>query len=364
MAKTDQELLNSALIDLTETEKKRLRSLLTSRVQTLRTKKVVKPKDFVTTGTGVQPNIKVEQDKVVIPSGRSNQEQIDELQRKINEVDKSLKTKESKTTVSLPAEDSRDRAKGGAQYALQNENEAAGLVEYTRPGEEEVFTTGYLVLETKELKSDPRTYNVTNVVNQEQWNQNIYNKYSQDSEATIEMKRKLVELGLLPRGTVIDGVPDTAFRTAMNTLGARISTENFRRIQADPRGQLFDLRQGLDYLISRGDADGGTARKTTTTISTKDEAYGTLNQALTAYLGREATQEELSQFTAQLNAFERKSPEVQTTTGTDTVVTGGAAGARERMATEFARSQEGSAAFRGGTYYYDALLDALDNPLF
>jgi hypothetical protein len=356
MAKTDQELLNSALIDLTETEKRRLRSLLASQIQKIR----VIPESTTST-----KNVPVGMG-VIIPGTGTKQEKIDDLQRKINQVEQSLKTKQKKTTVVMPTEDSPNRAKGGAEYKLQNEDEAAGLVQYTRPGETEPLTTGYLIYEDKPVQGpglEGKTIGVPNVVADEQWNQKVFNKYSQDSEATITMKKRLVQLGLLPQNTTIDGVPDTAFRTAMNSLAAKISTENFRRIQQDPTQRLFTLDEGLDYLISRGGVDT-TSRKTVTSISTKDEAYGTLNQALTAYLGREATQEELSQFTAQLNAFERKSPEVQTTTGTDTVVTGGATGTRERMATEFARSQEGSAAFRGGTYYYDALLDALDNPLF
>ena len=360
MAKTDQELLNSALVDLTENEKRRLRSLLTSQVQKLRvspaSKTTKKDSQFVTMG-------------VSIPSTSNKQEQIDNLQRRINSIDQSLKTKQAKTSATLPSEDSPDRAKGGAEYRLSGNDEAAGLIEYTRPGEEEVFTTGFLIFEDKPVQGPglapgQKKLGVHNVVRPEDWNQTVYNKYSQDTEATINMKRRLVQLGLLPSSTVIDGVPDTAFRSAMASLAARVSTENFYRIQQNPNQRLLTLDEGLDYLESRGIAGSGTTTRTSTTISTKDEAYGTLNQALTAYLGREATQEELSQFTAQLNAFERKNPTVSTTTGTSTIDSGGATGARERMATEFARSQEGSAAFRAGTYYYDALLNAIDNPLF
>lgn len=361
MAKTDQELLNSALVDLTENEKRRLRSLLASQVQKLRvapaSKTTKKDSQFVTMG-------------VSIPSTNSKQEQIDSLQRRISSIDQSLKTKQAKTNVTLPSEDSPDRAKGGAEYILVDQDQNAGLVQYTVPGAtEDRVVTGFLIFEDKPVQGpglapDKRKIGVSNVVDPGQWNQVVYNKYSQDAEATINMKRRLVQLRLLPSNTVIDGVPDTAFRLAMSTLAARVSTENFFRIQQNPNQRLLTLDEGLDYLESRGGAEGDTVTRTTTTISTKDEAYGTLNQALTAYLGREATQEELSQFTAQLNAFERKSPTVSTTTGTSTIVSGGTEGARERMATEFARSQEGSAAFRAGTYYYDALLDAIDNPLF
>jgi hypothetical protein len=178
----------------------------------------------------------------------------------------------------------------------------------------------------------------------------------------MNLKKKLVELGALPPSTVIDGVPDNSFITAMNSVGAGISTENFRRIQSNKNLKPFTLDEGLDYLIQRYGGKGNV--QTTTGISTENEAYKSINTALKQYLGREVTKEELAQFTAQLNAFERKTPQVETTTGTDTVVTGGTAGAGERMATEFARSQEGSAAYRAGTYYYDALLDAIDNPLF
>lgn len=357
MAKTYKELLDAALIDLTEGEKRRLKTLLTSQVQRLRILPA-SPTAKKSTPVGMG---------VTIPSSASRQDQIDNLQRKINQLDQSFKTKQSKTTVVLPSEDSPDRAKGGAEYRLENEDEQAGKVQYTRPGETEPLTTGYLIFEDKAVQGpglEPgKTLGVSNVVNIEQWNQKVFDKYSQDAEATIDLKKRLVELGLLSPGIAIDGVPDTAFRAAMNTLAARISTENFRRIQQDPNQRLFTLRDGLDYLISRG-TTGGSATRTQTSISTKDEAYATLNSALRSFLGREATEEELGQFTTQLNTFERSNPEVTTTTGTGNTVTGGAGGAMGRMATDFARSQEGSAAFRAGTYYYDALLDAIDNPLF
>jgi hypothetical protein len=358
MAKTDRELLNSALVDLNETEKRRLKTLLTSQVQKLRVSpSLSNTKKPTPIGLGV-----------TIPTSANKQEQIDSLQRKINQIDQSLKTKQSKDNIILPSEDSPNRAKGGAEYKLTETGETSGLVQYTRPGEDAEFVTGFLIFEDKPVQGpglapEKKKLGVSNVVDPAQWNQSVYNKYSQDTEATINMKKRLVELGILPRNTTIDGVPDTAFRTAMASLAAKVSTENFYRIQQDPNQRLLTLDEGLDYVESRG-GFGGTATTSRTTISTKDEAYGTLNQALTAYLGREATKEELSQFTAQLNAFERKNPEVSTTTGTSTIASGGATGARERMATEFARSQEGSAAFRAGTYYYDALLDAIDNPLF
>jgi hypothetical protein len=381
MAKTDEELRNAALIDLTKEEKAQLRRLLTSEIEKLRTEikadvKSSKSK-YTTVGTGIQPKIDISPSGVVrIPYGDTKQEKIDALQRKVSQIEQSIQPAGPISNVTAPPVSDPNAAKGGGQYQLVGDNEDDGLIVYLNPEapEDDKGYKGYLIPQSTGLRGGEQVGDVVRpktgfvryehgVRTVEAWNQAVYDKYSQDPEATANLKKRLVELRYLPQGTVIDGVPDAAFRAAMDTLGAKISTENFRRLQSDPRQRMFTLEDGLDYLSSRGGA-GATTTGTRTTISTKDEAYATLNTALRSYLGREATEEELSQFTAQLNAFERKSPTVSTTTGTDTTVSGGAEGASERMATEFARSQEGSAAFRAGTYYYDALLDAIDNPLF
>jgi hypothetical protein len=381
MAKTDAELRDAALIDLTDAEKRRLRQLLTSDIEKLRKTPMGQKKDrtkYTTTGTGLQPDIKVTPGVVKLPLGGTKQEQIDNLQRKISQIEQSIKPAGPIDRITAPPSSNPDMAKGGGQYQLASAmDEASGIVIYTEPGQiaEDSNYNGFLIAPSKKRRGTSEVGEIvqpkrgvvgleTGIVPVEEWDRANYNAFSQDPQLTIDTKRKLVQLKLLPPSTVIDGTPDAAFRKAMQTLGAKISAENFRRLQSDPRQKLFDTDTGIEYLLSRGDA-GDKTTSTVTSISTKDEAYGTLNQALTAYLGREATQDELTQFTAQLNSFERANPLVATTTGTgDTLRTGGTEGAMGRMATEFARSQEGSAAFRGGTYYYDALLDALDNPLF
>jgi hypothetical protein len=386
MAKTDAELRDAALIDLTDTEKRRLRALLASDIEKLRRspdwKRKTKGK-YTTTGTGIQPNVKITPGTVNLPLGVTGQEQIDNLQRRISQIEQSIKPAGPIDRITAPPSTDPNMAKGGGQYRLQDGmNETSGLVFYTEPGlgSDDIKLasesgSGFLIAPSKKRRGTSEVGEIvqpkkgvvgfeTGIISVEEWNQENYNAFSQDPQLTIDTKRKLVQLKLLPPSTVIDGTPDVAFRQAMQILGARISTENFRRLQANPRQKLFDTDTGIEYLLSRGDA-GDKTTSTVTSISTKDEAYATLNEALRAYLGREATQDELTQFTAQLNSFERANPLVATTTGTgDTLRTGGTEGAMGRMATEFARSQEGSAAFRGGTYYYDALLDALDNPLF
>lgn len=373
MALTDEQLLDAALIDLDNFEKRRLITLLRERLLKVnnqlkkQTKSGKVNKDFVTTGTGVQTTV----DLSMGPLGGIKdtlQEQADELQRKLAHVESSLKGNETVVQKLAPGS-AAGAATGGYKYVLPNERD--GIVQLFNPGaapEDPAVKSGYLIYQ-EETRAKPkvpgaeRTVVSTKIVDPEQFTQTIFNEYFNDPEATIAEKRRLISAGFLPSNTTVDGVVDEAFRTAFNSAAAAISTENYRRAQATPKAKLFTLDSGLDFFIQRG----GVTGKTTTTainVSTKDEAYATLNEALRAYLGREATEEELGQFTAQLNAFERANPTVQTTTGTGTVVTGGATGAMGRMATEFARSQEGSAAFRAGTYYYDALLDAIDNPLF
>ena len=371
MALTDEQLLDAALVDLDNFEKRRLQTLLRERITKLnaqikkQTKSARTGKGFKVTGTGVQPDVDLTKGPLAVANQGNLQEQEDELRRKLAHVEASLKGNE-RVTQTVADGTTAGSAVGGYKYVLLNEDEESGIVQFFQPGTEQAISTGFLIYQEEDRAKVPggrRTVTSTKVISNEQYNQQIFNEYYNDPQAVIEEKRRLIAAGLLPANTVVDGTADASFRAAMTTLARKISTENYRRIQANPKAKLFTLDTGLDYFTQRGGIDGkGT--KTVTTVSTKDEAYATLNSALAAYLGREATQDELSQFTAQLNTFERANPEVRTTTGTGTTVTGGAQGAMGRMATEFARSQEGSAAFRAGTYYYDALLDAIDNPLF
>lgn len=371
MALTDEQLLDAALEDLDRIEKTKLRSLLNKRLAEInaRLKKQKSGKDFVTTGTGIQPEYKPGQP---IYRYQSLQDEKDDITRRLIDIETSLKPKETIIEKELPG--TEGAAYGGMKYVLQGEDEEEGIVQLFDPktpvgddGTRPAIKTGYLIRQGVERATPKRpgeTRNIfeTVIVDPAVFTQQIFNEYQNDPEAVMAEKKRLIAAKFLPPGTVVDGEVDAAFRAAMTNLAAKISTENLRRTNADPKSRLFTLDTGLDYFAQRGGIGG--ADKTSTSISTKDEAYATLNEALRAYLGREATQDELSQFTAQLNAFERANPTVETVTGTGTVVSGGAQGAMGRMATEFARSQEGSAAFRAGTYYYDALLDALDNPLF
>ena len=377
MALTDKELLDAALIDLNLNEKRRLQALLREellKVNDKLKKRKSSPKDFITTGTGVQPSgEKISTTGALSSFSGDLQEEKDKLTRQLVQVEASLGPRATALRREAPGvTPDSSAAYGGIKYVLKGAEED-GIVQLFQPGstDQEVnpaVNTGYLLGQQEDrakpkAPGEQRTISSTRIVDPERFLQKIYNEYTNDPQAVIAEKKRLIAVGELPAGTVVDGDANLAFRNAMGRVAAKISGENYRRIQADPKATLLTLDNGLEYFISRGTADGSTTR-TQTSISTKDEAYATLNAALRSYLGREATEEELSQFTAQLNTFERKSPTVSTTTGTGTVISGGTEGASERMATEFARSQEGSAAFRAGTYYYDALLDAIDNPLF
>ena len=234
MALKDQELLNTPLIDLTQEEKRKLKSILISKIEKLRNSK--KRPGLLTTPSGIGPGFTF------------NQEEIDGLQRKINEINKSLKTGEQKNQVLFPTSDTYDRAKGGAQYSLSDGK--TGLVQYTDPKNPDYQPVGYLIYQPKtrtglDVKEGVR-FDLPNVVTQDDWSQSVYNKYSTDPQATMNLKKKLVELGVLPSITVIDGVPDNTFITAMDTVAAGISTENYRRLQSDKNQKLFTLDEGLN----------------------------------------------------------------------------------------------------------------------
>lgn len=376
MALTDKELLDSALIDLNLNEKRRLQALLRKELLKVndKLKKRKSGADFTTTGTGIQPSVDLSSGPFSGTLRGNLQEEKDKLTRQLLQLDRTLvPTNDPNLREALGVTPDSSEAYGGNKYVLKGLRED-GIVQLFQPGSKDPVTnpavsTGYLLAQGLGGQSERGTegargtINMPRVVDTEQFLQRIYNEYRNDPQAVINEKKRLIAAGELPAGTVVDGTVDLAFENAMGRLAAKVSGENFRRIQADPKGRLFNLDSGLDYFVSRESA-GATATRTQTSISTKDEAYATLNTALRSYLGREATEEELGQFTTQLNTFERSNPAVETITGTSKTVTGGTAGAGERMATDFARSQEGSAAFRAGTYYYDALLDAIDNPLF
>jgi len=107
-----------------------------------------------------------------------------------------------------------------------------------------------------------------------------------------------------------------------------------------------------------GGGYGGSASTKRITLTNPTDAYYLLNQAMSQFLGRQATSKELSEFVKLLNAQERANPTVATMDGDTTTQEGGFNPAT--FAEQFARSQEGSAEFQAATTFMDALLGAMN----
>lgn len=102
---------------------------------------------------------------------------------------------------------------------------------------------------------------------------------------------------------------------------------------------------------------GGSATTKRITLTSATDALYLLNQAMTEYLGRQATRQELSQFVKLLNNMERDNPVVATMDGDTTTQQGGFNPAT--FAEQFAKSRGGSAEFQAVTTFLDAMLSAI-----
>jgi hypothetical protein len=119
-----------------------------------------------------------------------------------------------------------------------------------------------------------------------------------------------------------------------------------------------------------GGGGGGptTSINTNVTLTDPDTARTLLDQALSSYLGREATPQEQKKFLAALNEHEKASPTVTTsvTNAAGQVVTsststqGGANSAD--FAKEFAQKKEGFSEYQAATTFLDAFMGALEAP--
>jgi hypothetical protein len=128
-------------------------------------------------------------------------------------------------------------------------------------------------------------------------------------------------------------------------------------------------KSGLPTGVSSGNG-GGPFHTVNRTVSLSDEgtANQIINNPLTRYLGRTATDVEQKMFLKALNIQEKQNPTVTSTSGTtsgrntneSTTTTGGFN--RDDFAERFAKSQEGYAEYQTATTYLDAFMNALNNP--
>lgn len=114
-----------------------------------------------------------------------------------------------------------------------------------------------------------------------------------------------------------------------------------------------------------GGGGGGTTTVVTTNITSPDAARRLANQALTGYLGREATKEERRKFLEALNQAERDNPTVQTismdgNTQSQVIEQGLDVG---QFAQTFAESRPDYAEYRAATDLMDTFLSILQGPV-
>ena len=154
---------------------------------------------------------------------------------------------------------------------------------------------------------------------------------------------------------------------------------NERGIKRDPMEILQDIINGdtifgverTDSSSSGGGGGGGpsTTVVRTVNISTPDAARRLVNQAMTSYLGREATKDEIDSFTKLLNKNEESNPTIQTMTMTPSGsvmeqsqrVEGGFDAAQ--FTADYAQSRPDYAEYRAATDLMGAFMSIIDGPI-
>lgn len=188
------------------------------------------------------------------------------------------------------------------------------------------------------------------VVDADNFTRGLRKKFIETPDEISKTKQMLKDAGWY--NGPIDNRPDPAFFNLLRQVAGSLTDWNYFSSTIDD-GPVYDLNEYLEAMSAGG---GGGLTRTTTTLSTENELYGALNQQFEKYTGRRVPDNVLDEFVQRVNAQERQSPQVQTTTGDDSVISGGASGIAEREAVQFAREQKGAGAYRGATYYLDALM--------
>lgn len=112
-----------------------------------------------------------------------------------------------------------------------------------------------------------------------------------------------------------------------------------------------ERRERLGLLKPQGGSGSGYSR--VVSLSNPQDARVLVDNALTEYLGRAATEEESAQFLKILNAQERANPQVNTPGSQSGGVN------REQIAKEFGRSRDDAAEFMANTQYMDWFMNKI-----
>lgn len=107
-----------------------------------------------------------------------------------------------------------------------------------------------------------------------------------------------------------------------------------------------------------GGGYGGGGAMSSVVLTSETDARAILNQAMSAWLGRQATASEVDQFVAMLNRQEMANPVKQEIVGDMSIQSGGFN--PQTFAEDFVKSMDGSAEYQAVTSYLDAFLSSLD----
>lgn len=107
-----------------------------------------------------------------------------------------------------------------------------------------------------------------------------------------------------------------------------------------------------------GGGFGGGGAMSSVVLTSETDARSLLNQAMSAWLGRQATSSEVDQFLALLNDQEMANPVKQEIVGDMSIQSGGFN--PQTFAEDFVKGMEGSAEYQAVTSYLDAFLASLD----
>jgi hypothetical protein len=141
--------------------------------------------------------------------------------------------------------------------------------------------------------------------------------------------------------------------------------------------RISPLDAGMLYYVQGGGAGGGSGGSggggggggggysgpvTQTRLTDPDTAEYIVNQSLTQYLGRAASQKESAAFLKALNRHERANPTVTTPTGAaGSVATGGSNA--QAYAEEYAQSRKGASEHTAAVDFLNTFLSSLGNPV-
>lgn len=141
---------------------------------------------------------------------------------------------------------------------------------------------------------------------------------------------------------------------------ARISADSVTRGEPIPVIDALDnlLRQAQEAGVSLGGGKGGRSKPTKAVRLTDPEtAQVVIDQALQQYLGRKASNDEVTAFRKALGAAERGAPTEVEISGDTAITKGGFNPAA--FAQQYAEGMEGAAEYQAATTFLDAFIGAI-----